>query len=210
MLKTKKRYVITSNALNSQGFRILSEGIDWSEYNNNPIMLYMHYRATGQNKDEVRVIGNVRELQTDKNGVVTGQPYFNEKYPFAVDLFNDYEAGSYNMFSLAAQPLEWSTAPEHLLPNQLLGTVIRSIAKEISCVDIGSNPEAFGAVLYDKSGSLIKLSASHTVIELKQGVLASKSWKELDRSGELPQLKLSNPSVFREKFFEQFGNYPNN
>ncbi len=271
MLKTTKRYVITTNALNSKGFRILSEGIDWTDYNNNPILLYMHYRPTGADKNEIRAIGNVRDIQTDSNGVVTGQLYFNDKYDFAVSIFEGYENGTYNMLSLCAQPLESSDKPEHILAGQTLPTVSKCKAKEISCIDIGSNGEAIGVELCDTAGNIIKLSdalkvnlqtntkalpeppfkspkisATYLVKKafddgkiIKDKIdyftelaaiypneimalfdkmpkkdimlleMESKSWADLDQSGELETLKMKSPAVFREKFFKKFGKYPN-
>lgn len=158
MLKTTKRYVLTTNAVNAYGFRVLTDGIDWTLYNNNPIMLYMHYRPTGQNEKEVKALGNVREIEIDENGVVTGRLYFNDKYPFAVEIFEGYENGTYNMISIGVAPIEMSEDPALMLPGQIYPTISKSIAKENSCVDIGANPEAVGVALYDASGKMITLS----------------------------------------------------
>ena len=167
MLKTTKRYVLTTNSLNSQGFRMLSEGLLWDLYYNNSVMLYMHYRPTGANKDEVRALGNVREIEFDADGTPTGRLYFNDKYDFARDIYEGYENGTYNMVSIGVLPLEWSDAPEDLLPGQLYPTVKSGIVKEISCVDIGSNSEALGVALYDEKGGIITLSDNLKIQPLK-------------------------------------------
>lgn len=164
MLKTTKRYVITTNAVNAYKFRLLSLGLDWSLYDNNPIMLYMHRRATGQNKDEVQPLGNVREIEYDEaTGEYTGRLYFNPKDPFAVSVYEMYENGTMNMLSIGFEPVEMSEDPELMEPGQLYATITKAIVKEISCVDIGANAEACGVALYDASGKLITLSDTTTL-----------------------------------------------
>ncbi|MGB4774093.1 MAG: hypothetical protein WBP45_02880 [Daejeonella sp.] len=158
MLKTTKRYVITTNGINAFGFRVLSEGIDLSLYENNPLMLWMHFRAVGHKKDEVLPLGNVKEIQVDSNGVMTGRLYFDDKDKFAVSIYEKYENGTLNMLSLGTQPIDVSDNPDNLLPGQSGPTVMKSVLKEISCVDIGANPEAYAVALYDANDKLITLS----------------------------------------------------
>lgn len=158
MLKTTKRYVINSNAVNNYGFRVLSEGVDMSHYNNNPVMLWLHYRPTGARKDEVLALGFMKDIQIDKDGVMSGQPYFDDSDTFAKSIYDKYENGTYNMFSLCALPLEVSMEPEDLLPGQTGPTITKSLMKENSAVDIGGNPDAYGIELCDEAGQLIKLA----------------------------------------------------
>ena len=158
MLKTTKRYVVNSNAVNNYGFRVLSDGIDQSQYNNNKVMLWLHYRPTGSNKHEVLALGYVDDLKIDKAGVMDGQPYFDDTDDFAKGIYNKYENGTYNMFSLCALPLEVSMEPADMLPGQTGPTITKSLLKEISAVDIGGNPDAYGVELCDEAGNLIKLS----------------------------------------------------
>lgn len=158
MLKSTQRYIITTNDLNSFRFRILTDGLDWKLYKKNSILLFMHYRATGINTSEYKALGSVREIEIDDNGVVTGRLYFNDKYPPAVEMYDAYENGTYNMLSIGVEPIELSDDPEHMLPGQCGCTVTKGIVKEISCVDIGANTEACAVVLYDPSGKMITLS----------------------------------------------------
>ncbi len=200
MLKTTKRYVITTNAVNAYGFRVLTKGIDWSLYDGNPIMLYMHFRATGQNENEVKALGNVREIETDENGVVTGRLYFNDKYPFAVQMYDGYENGTYNMLSIGVHPVELSDAPELLLPGQTYPTVSKSIAKEISCVDIGANPEALGVALYDASGKIITLSDQGEKDHFFHNQISQMKILTLSAPAILTLLKLSDTTPEAEVF----------
>lgn len=158
MLKTSKRYVINTNTVNNYGYRVISEGIDQTDYNNNPIMLWMHYRPTGESRDEVLCLGSVKEIMIDKQGTMTGQPYFDDSDTFAVSIYNKYENGTYNMLSLLAQPIEASTEPKDMIDGQTGPTFTKSKLKEISCVDIGGNPKAHGVALCDANGSIIRLA----------------------------------------------------
>lgn len=158
MHKSTKRYVITTNAVNAFGFRVLTSGIDLSLYNNNPVMLWMHTRAQGGSKNEVLPIGNVREIEVDHEGVMSGRLYFDDKDPFAVSLYEKYENGTLNMLSVGTQPIDVSDDPENMLPGQTGPTVMKSLMKEISCVDIGANVEAYAVALYDANDQLITLS----------------------------------------------------
>jgi hypothetical protein len=155
---TTKRYVVNSNGLNNYGFRVISQGVDQSQYNNNKIMLWMHYRPTGSRKDEVLALGIGDDVKVDKNGVMDFQPMFDTTDAFAKSIFDKYESGVYNMFSLCALPLEVSTEPDDMIAGQSGPTITKSILKEISAVDIGGNPDAYGIALCDENGELIKLA----------------------------------------------------
>lgn len=159
MLKTTKRYVITTNAMNAYKFRLLSLGLDWKQYDNNPIMLYMHFRASGRSRDEVQPLGSVREIEyNEQTGEYTGRLYFNPKDAFAVSVYEMYENGTMNMLSIGVEVVELSEDPELMEAGQLYATVTKAIVKEISCVDIGANAEACAVALYDATGKTIMLS----------------------------------------------------
>jgi hypothetical protein len=201
MLKTTKRYVLNTNTVNNYGYRVLSEGIDRSDYDNNPIMLWMHYRPTGASKDEVLCVGNIKEIEIDADGVMTGQPYFDDTDPFAVILYNKYENGTYNMFSLCALPLEASVDDEDMLPGQTGPTITKSKLKEFSGVDIGGNAKAHGVVLCDVEGNEIQLSdqfvKSITHIKIQLNDMSKKLVEQLGTL--LPELKLSDAFPDTEK-----------
>lgn len=191
LLKTSKRYVLNSNRVNNPGYRVLSEGIDQSDYINNPIMLFMHYRATGTNRNEVLPIGVVKEITIDADGVMTGQPYFDSTDPFAKSLFDKYENGTLNMFSLCALPLEVSTEPEDLIPGQTGPTVTKSKLKEISAVDIGGNPDAYGVELRDENDQLIKLSD----LKSTKPKITDMKLTTIGVAGILPLIKLADTAT---------------
>lgn len=186
MLKTKKRYVLNTNGVNNPGFRLLSEGVDQSNYVNNPVMLWMHFRPTGETQDEVLAIGRIEDIEIDAGGQMTGQPYFDDTDPFAVKIFNKYENGTYNMFSICAVPLEVSVDPADMLPGQTGPTITKSLLKEFSAVDIGGNPDAYGVQLVDEQNQPIKLS------DLSINKISNMKLSTINAVGLLPLIKLSD------------------
>lgn len=154
MLRTSRRYVITTPAVNCYGYRILSSGVDFSQYNVNPILLWMHVRANGNSRDQILPLGRVVEIRLDGD-VWTGQPEFDETDDFAMTVYAKYQAGILNMLSIGAKPLEVSDDPKYMMPGQTNPTVIKCIVTDISCVDIGGNPEAVAVQLFDLNGTLI-------------------------------------------------------
>ncbi len=45
MKRASKRIILTGENINRYGFRVLTDGIDLTQYDKNPLMLWMHIRA---------------------------------------------------------------------------------------------------------------------------------------------------------------------
>jgi len=157
MKRTTKRYVITTSAVNCYKYRVLSAGVDFSQYINNPILLWMHKRADGNSRDQILPLGRVVEIRLEGDAW-TCQPEFDETDSFAMSVFNKYESGVLNMLSLGAIPLEVSDDPKYMLSGQTEPTVTKCKVTDVSCVDIGGNDQALPVQLYDASGRSIALS----------------------------------------------------
>ena len=127
------RVRLTNNSLNSYGTRVLTQGIDTSRYEANPILLYMHERGT--------VIGVVTNIEkTDDE--ITGELQFDEATELSRQCKQQFEFGSLRMVSVGLDVVEVSDAPDVILPGQAFYTVTKSILFEVSLVDIGANPDA--------------------------------------------------------------------
>lgn len=150
MKKSSKKFIISTSSVNTKGFSVDTSGIDLSEYEKNPLMLWMHQRPTGKSKDEVLPIGNWVDLKVE-DGKLTGYPAFDESDSFAMQLFHKVENGTLRMASAGLRPKVWA------LINGVK-TLVKSAMAEISLVDIGSNPDALAVVLYDESDEQINLS----------------------------------------------------
>ena len=140
-----KRVRISNESLNSFGFRVLTGGMDISQFERNPVLLLMHLRGM--------VIGYVKDIRKD-GGELTGELEFDEASPESVRVKKQFEFGSLKMVSAGIDIIEMSDDPGVLVTGQIRPTVTRCKLVEVSVVDIGSNDDAL--VLY-QGGDLIKL-----------------------------------------------------
>lgn len=152
-----KRIVISDESINSYGFWVMTDGIEQEAFLRNPVMLWNHNRDSSGTVDAQLPIGTWKDLRIE-NGVLTGEPVFDENDEFAVKIKNKYEAGVLNACSMGFIPLEWSDAPELIKPGQTVATVTRCRLMEISICDIPSNANATKVVLYDENSKTINLS----------------------------------------------------
>lgn len=151
-----KRIVISDESINSYGFWVMTDGIDLEAFSRNPVMLYNHNRWGGGTVHDQLPIGKWRDLRIE-NGVLTGEPVFDENDEFAVKIKQKYEAGILNACSMGFKPLEWSSEPALLKEGQTTATVVKCCLLEISICDIPSNSNAT-VVLYDDNSEIINLS----------------------------------------------------
>lgn len=141
-----KRVRITNESLNSYGTRILTDGLDITQYQRNPVLLLMHERG--------KVIGYVKDIKKD-NGEVIGELEFDEASPESIRVKKQFEFGSLKMVSAGIDILEMSEDPALLLQGQTRPTVTRSKLCEVSVVDIGGNDDA---LVLTKDGATLELA----------------------------------------------------
>lgn len=151
-----KRIVISDESLNSYGFWVKTDGIELDAFLRNPIMLWNHNRDWNGTVDTQLPIGYWKDLRVE-NGVLTGEPVFDEDDEFAKKIMKKYENGILNACSMGFKVLEWSDAPEMIKQGQKSETVTRCQLREISICDIPSNANAT-VVLYDEENKVINLS----------------------------------------------------
>lgn len=145
-----KEVVISTSGLNSYGSRVMTAGLDTSQYCRNPVLLWMHRRG-GDNMP----IGRMENLRVDGDRLI-GTPKFDEKDEFAKKIATKWEDGYLNMCSAGIEILEYSTDPSMLVQGQTRATATASKLVEVSIVDIGANDEALK--LYG-GGKLLELAA---------------------------------------------------
>lgn len=141
-----KRVRISNESLNSYGTRIITAGLDVSQYQRNPVLLYMHERG--------KVIGFVKDIRKE-NDEVTGELEFDEASPESIRVKKQFEFGSLKMVSAGIDILELSDAPEHLVIGQTRPSVTRSKLFEVSVVDIGANDDA---LVLTRDGATLQLA----------------------------------------------------
>ena len=148
-----KDFIINTSGLNSYGTRVLTPGIDLTQYKRNPVLLYMHTRGFDGKSTPIGRVENIR-VEGDE---LRGTPVFDMKDPFAAEIARKWEEDFIRMCSAGLEPVELSTATEHLLPGQSRATVVRSKLVEASIADIGSNDDALQ--LYEPSGKILRLAS---------------------------------------------------
>lgn len=144
---------ISNSRLNSYGFRLLTSGADLTQYQKNPILLFMHNRPWRGTTDEILPIGYVENIRVEGDDIL-GELKFDEKDDFARRIAQKWDDGIYRSVSVGVDVLEMSSAPEYILPGQTRATVTRWKLNEISVVDIGANEDAM-ALTY--AGKEVKL-----------------------------------------------------
>lgn len=153
---------ITSDesVVNKYGFRVLTSGIDTSQFERNPLMYYMHNRNLYNLKGN-EVIGKWENLKK-KSGKLVGEPIIDDKEKFAATIKGKVDRGFLRMASIGIQIIETSSDPKHLLNGQTRPTVTKCVLREISIVDEGANDNALQ--LYSETGTPIELSTGLTEI----------------------------------------------
>lgn len=124
----KHTFLVSDETVNTYGFRILTDGIDTSRFEKNPIMLYMHETPT--------IIGRWENL-TKKDGKLFADAVFDEADPIAKEVLGKVERGF-----LKATSLGITFEPQNKLKDDKGDYLSKCILVEISIVSIGSNENA--------------------------------------------------------------------
>lgn len=177
-----KEVIISTSGLNCYGGRVLTSGIDLTQFQKNPLLLWMHRRSFDR---DAMPIGRIDNLRTDGDRLI-GTPVFDQNDEFAKKIESKWENGFLRMASAGIEIIETSDAPEHLLQGQTRRTITRCRLEEVSIVDMGGNDEALQ--LYDCSGKVLKLAAGEDNDALP--LLAPE--KKDDPSGTAPDGKDNN------------------
>lgn len=177
-----KEVIISTSGLNCYGGRVLTSGIDLTQFQKNPLLLWMHRRCFDR---DAMPIGRIDNLRTDGDRLI-GTPVFDQNDEFAKKIESKWENGFLRMASAGIEIIETSDAPEHLLQGQTRRTITRCRLEEVSIVDMGGNDEALQ--LYDRSGKVLKLAAGEDNDALP--LLAPE--KKDDPSGTAPDGKADN------------------
>ena len=175
-----KEVIISTSGLNCYGSRVLTSGIDLTQYQKNPVLLWMHRRSYN-GKD--MPIGRMENLRIDGDRLI-GTPVFDENDEFAKQIASKWENGFLRMASAGIEIVETSDAPEHLLQGQTRATITRCKLEEVSIVDIGGNDEALQ--LYGTDGKLMTLASGENCDHLP--LLLDKKHAE----GTAPEASFNN------------------
>lgn len=148
-----KEMIISTSSLNSYGSRVITAGIDITQFVKNPVLLWMHRRSFSNNSP--LPIGRVENVHFEGDAL-KGTPVFDLNDPFAKQVADKWDNRFLVMCSAGLDIIETSVDPAHLLPGQTRATILRSKLTEVSIVDIGSNDDALQLT---NGGQLLTLAA---------------------------------------------------
>lgn len=190
----KHTFIVNTEDVNEYGYRVLTEGIDYTQYMRNPVVLFMHERGDKGNE----VIGRCTKLYKEDAKLIA-EIEFDTEDEFAKQIAGKVERGYIRMASIYADIKASSSSPEHILEGQIYETVTACKLVEISIVDIGGNDNALKLSKDGKPFQLNKLKTEYTM-NLKTIALAlgmSESTKDEDVLREVQSLKLAKENAER-------------
>lgn len=150
-------FLVSDESVNSAGFRILTSGIDFTDFLKNPVMLWKHERYDNR----LLPIGRWENLRIE-NGALLADAIFDEKDEFARQIATKVEKGIINACSIGIEVIATSSESKYLLPGQTRETVTRCTLLEISLVDLPGNRNSVR--LYDAGSKSIHLSHQELMI----------------------------------------------
>ncbi len=130
------KFVLSDSSVNSYGYRVLTSGLDLTEFKKGPIMLYDHRSYS------LKPIGtwiNI-EIVGDK---LMAEPHFDEVTETSKEVKAMVEAGTLNACSIGFDVIETSADPMHLLQGQTRETVTKAKIYECSIVAFPANSNAY-------------------------------------------------------------------
>ncbi len=152
-------FVLSDESVNSYGFVVLTDGIDTSAFERNPVMLYMHNR-------DGNVIGRWENIRKDGKSLL-GDAVFDDSTELAATVKKQVEKGFLRSVSIGIEQI----ATEELNGVQ---TVIKSRLIEVSIVDIPSNENA--VKLFRRTGGYVynlkELEVDNAPEDLKTALIA--------------------------------------
>lgn len=134
-------FVISDESINRYGYRILTEGIDVSKFEANPVAYFNHDTATP-------AIGKWSNIKKEQ-GQLKGTLEFDGKDDFAMRLYNKYKDGFMCAVSLHVIPIEERKEPTFVLSGQKYPTITKCELLEVSVVNIPGNANAIRLSMQD-------------------------------------------------------------
>ncbi|MBO5244231.1 MAG: HK97 family phage prohead protease [Muribaculaceae bacterium] len=152
-------FVLSDETVNSYGFVVLTEGIDTTAFERNPVMLYMHNR-------DGNVIGRWENIRKEGKRLL-GDAVFDDSTELAATVKKQVENGFLRCVSIGIEQI----ATEELNGVQ---TVTKCRLIEVSIVDIPSNENA--VKLFRRSGGYVfnlkDLDSDTTPEDLKTALIS--------------------------------------
>lgn len=150
----KERKPIPFEALDStlltNGMRVMVDGVDISQFQKNPVMLYDH-------NDWQLPIGRWLDTVKENAKILTNADFdYEDKDERTQAIIGKVERGFLKACTVGLADLEATDDPAYILPGQTGPTILRCRLREISITSIGRNHNALR--LYDRDGNVMELT----------------------------------------------------
>lgn len=135
--KRQAEFVISTEAVDTYDTVFKIDGWDLERYNRSPIVFYNHKSWS----DDPDMIIGTSEVRVEGNELIALLT-LEEGNPVADKVWRKLEAGTLNMASIGANPIEWRWGDFDKGENPDVLYFIRQELLEWSIVPLGSNPDA--------------------------------------------------------------------
>lgn len=147
-------FILSDDSVNESGFRIMTNGIDISQFEKNPIMLYMHNRANDWTQPFLKPIGIWVNIRKEK-GQLLADAEFDMDDENAVQIAKKVEKGHLRAASVGIKVKE--VIEDVIQEGQRIISVSQSRLLEASIVDIPRNGNAL-RLFFEDGAKLMELS----------------------------------------------------
>lgn len=145
-------FVVSDESVNSYGMVTLTAGIDTSRFEQNPVMFYMHERAT--------IVGRWKNIRKEDDKLLA-DAVFDDTTPIGKQVKDQVEKGFLRAASIGIEIVERKTIKG-------VDTVTKCILNEISIVDVPANENALK--LYRRNGRNV-LRLVENVTDLRSAII---------------------------------------
>lgn len=148
--KKPKTFVLLDGSVTTYGFRVLTDGVDTSQFERNPVMFYNH-------KDQSLPIGTWSNIRKENGQLLADANFdYDDPDPEVQRIIGKVERDIIKMSSVGLRDNVWSNDNIYQIEGQTLPTVVKSRLREASIATIGGNHNALR--LYDGEDAEIDLS----------------------------------------------------
>jgi hypothetical protein len=194
MPKSSKRFILSNEKLNSHGFRVITSGIDITDFLKNPVMYWMHEYPKEGNADKGLPIGFWEDVRFNGDEL-SAIPVFDDNDDFAMKIYYKVEHGTIRAASVALDPIQVDANKSNWTEGQTKPTLLKSKLSEASIVDRGSNSDA---VTLNHNSNNVYLKSNPRLMETSTSESTENSKQS---SGHPPAtLAIMNNAVAAGKF----------
>lgn len=161
-------FVVSDESVNKYGYRVLSSGIDMTEFKKNPVMFWNHQRSGDDlfsSRDRLPV-GKWENIRIDDQNRVLADAVIDMNDNLGKKLIQKVSDGFINASSIGIGVQEVSADELLMIEGQTRPTVTKSTLQEISIVDIPANSNAMKLSFLSVGGQTLNLNSSEDVEKL--------------------------------------------